>query len=121
DFVIGIYCGCFMLVLYLFLLHTLSRNVLPADPTKWGGRLFSFVVRILFLVFLGLLIAQPINYFVFKDVVDNELIEFKNREILALNQRLNLKYAKELKSKRRELTSNVRVLSEIDFYDQKKN
>lgn len=121
DIVIGIYFGCFILILYLFLLHTLSRNVLPTDPALWSGRLISICIRILFLIFLGFLVAQPINYFVFKGMIDNELVEFKNKEILDLNQRLNLRYARELNAKKSELISSVLMIKEIEKNNRKKN
>lgn len=121
DIIIGIYGGLFILILYLFLLHTLSRNVLPSEEGKWSGKFFSYVVRVGFLVFLGILITQPISYFTLRTPVENELIAFKNKEIKELNDRLNLQYAQKLNQVKSTLTSKTQVLNEIRKNDQLKN
>ena len=121
DIIIGIYGGLFILILYLFLLHTLSRNVLPNVDSKWSGRFFSYVVRIGFLVFLGILITQPISYFTFRKPVENELIVFKNSEIRDLNHRLNSEYAQKLNLVKNTLTSKTQFLNEIRKNDRLKN
>ena len=121
DIIIGIYGGLFILILYLFLLHTLSRNVLPSVESKWSGKFFSLVVRLGFLVFLGILITQPISYFILRKPVENELINFKNQEISELNQRLNLKYAQKLNQVKNTLTSKTQFLNEIRNNDKLKN
>lgn len=121
DIIIGVYGGLFILILYLFLLHTLSRNVLPSIDSKWSGKFFSLVVRLGFLVFLGILITQPISYFILQKPVENELVNFKNQEIRDLNQRLNLKYAQKLNQVKNTLISKTQFLNEIRNNDRLKN
>lgn len=121
DIIIGVYGGLFILILYLFLLHTLSRNVLPSAKNKWSGKLFSYVVRVGFLIFLGILITQPISYFILRSPVENELIAFKNKEIKELNDRLNGHYAQKLKEAKSSLTSPTQVLNKIQNNDKLKN
>ncbi|WP_157943684.1 MULTISPECIES: DUF4407 domain-containing protein [Arenibacter] len=121
DIIIGIYCGLFVFVLYLFLLHTLSRNVLPTDGTNWRGNLASYIIRIGFLIFLGFLVAQPVSYLLFEKSVENELVAFKTQEILNVNRQLNIKYAKTLSERKSELKSKNQILSEIENNNRLKN
>lgn len=121
DILIGVYSGLFILILYLFLLHTLSRNVLPSIEKRWSGKLLSYVLRVGFLVFLGILITQPISYFVLRGPVENELVAFKNMEISEFNNRLNIQYAQKLSEVKSTLTSKNQVLQEIRINDRLKN
>lgn len=121
DIVIGCYCGLFIFILYIFLLHTLSRNVLPGNKHDWFGKLVSYVIRVGFLVFLGLLVTQPISSFVFQNQVENELITFKNHEIKEVNNRLNIYYAEKLKEARKKLTSKNQIIQEIRNNERLKN
>lgn len=121
DIIIGIYCGLFIFVLYLFLLHTLSRNVLPTDGTNWRGNLASYIIRIGFLIFLGFLVAQPVSYVSFEKYVENELVAFKNQEIQNFNRQLNIKYAKILEERRSELRAENRILNAIENNNRLKN
>ena len=103
DIVIGCYCGLFIFILYIFLLHTLSRNVLPTSNDNSYGKTISVLIRVGFLIFLGLLITQPISSFVFQTQVENELIAFKNQEIKVENNRLNIHYAEKLNEAQKEI------------------
>lgn len=121
DIIIGVYCGLFIFILYIFLLHTLSRNVLPGNSDDRLGKIIAYIVRVGFLIFLGLLVTQPISSFVFQNQVENELITFKNYEINEVNDRLNIQYAEKLKEARVKLTSKTQVLQEIRKNERAKN
>ena len=60
DIVIGLYFAAFVFILYMFLLYTLSRNVLPTKDNGIVGKIISYFIRISFLVFLGYFVSQPI-------------------------------------------------------------
>jgi ABC-type multidrug transport system fused ATPase/permease subunit len=121
DVVIGIYCALFVFVLYLFILHTLSRNVLPVAGESLRGRLLSKMIRVSFLVFLGFFVAQPLSYIILETPVDEELSIFKKEEIELYNNRLNLKYARLLQEKRVEDKSTIKFRTTIGEYNQQKN
>lgn len=67
--IIGIYFAALVLFLYLFILYSLTKNVLPAKRGNRVGKLFSFIIRFSFLIFLGVLTSQPIEYWLFSDRV----------------------------------------------------
>jgi len=121
DIVIGCYCGLFIFILYIFLLHTLSRNVLPSNKDDRGGKIISYVIRVGFLIFLGLLVTQPISSFVFQSPVENEIIAFKNQEMKEVNARLNVQYAEKLNKTRKKMTSKNQILIEIRKNERSKN
>tara|TARA_R110000765_G_scaffold340818_6_gene430878 strand:- start:226 stop:1236 length:1011 start_codon:yes stop_codon:yes gene_type:complete len=121
DIIIGIYCGLFVFVLYLFILHTLSRNVLPTKGANWRGNLISYTIRIGFLIFLGFFVAQPVSYVLFENSVENEIVAFKSLEIQQFNKKLNIKYAKDLGEKRSSLSSKELILNEIENNNRLKN
>tara|TARA_R110002020_G_scaffold312101_1_gene527573 strand:- start:3577 stop:4563 length:987 start_codon:yes stop_codon:yes gene_type:complete len=121
DIVIGIYFALFVFILYLFVLYTLSRNVLPSKDINWTGKIISYSLRIGFLIMLGILVAQPLNYLLFKKAIDNELVAFKNDEVQEYSQKLNLKYAEELKKIRPSLKSKNLIIKEIEKNNRLKN
>ncbi|MUH38327.1 DUF4407 domain-containing protein [Zobellia amurskyensis] len=121
DIIIGLYFAMFVFILYLFVLYTLSRNVLPNDGSDRIGTIISYSIRIGFLILLGILVAQPLNYLIFKKSIDNELIAFKNQEVSEYNHKLNIKYAEELGKARPYLKSKSLVLKEIEKNNRLKN
>jgi hypothetical protein len=114
DIIIGVYFALFVFILYLFVLHTLSRNVLPNEGVDWTGKIISYSIRIGFLIILGILVAQPLNYLLFKKVVDNELVAFKNLEVSEYNQKLNIKYANILSKARPNFKFKPQIFKEIE-------
>ena len=91
DVLVGVYCGAFILILYLFLLHTLSRNVLPEAKDSKMGKRISFVIRLLFLIALGYLVAQPLNTLIFKSYLNKEITHYKKVELKNYQRHFNLK------------------------------
>ena len=91
DVLVGVYCGAFILILYLFLLHTLSRNVLPEAKDSKMGKRISFVIRLLFLIALGYLVAQPVNTLIFKSYLNKEITHYKKVELKNYQRHFNLK------------------------------
>ncbi len=121
DLILGLYFALFVFFLYLFVLYTLSRDVLPSKDVGLQGKIVSYLIRIGFLIMLGFLVAQPLNYLIFKKYVDNELIAYKKQELVDFNQNLNKKYASALKKKRKELSSNHLIFKEIEKNNRLKN
>ncbi|WP_047547314.1 DUF4407 domain-containing protein [Psychroserpens sp. Hel_I_66] len=97
GFAIGVYFAFVILFLYLFILYTLTKNVLPKKSVSKIGRIASYVIRIGFLVFLGVIVSQPIEYSLFSNKVDTLLNDNIIKEIEIRNQILNKEYVYKLK------------------------
>ena len=96
--ILGIYSALFFLVLYIFILYTLNKKVLPTnDPTSLG-RLISYCIRIGFLVLLGLITYQPIAYECFSDFVNDGLSKDIYKSIEAKRTSLNRDYTIQIES-----------------------
>jgi hypothetical protein len=121
DVAIGIYFALFVFVLYLFILHTLSRNVLPVAKESMRGRVLSYGIRVGFLIFLGFFVAQPLSYLILKAPVDVELSIFKKQEVQAFNDRLNIKYAQLLQEERLKANSSQKFQMLIQENSRLKN
>jgi hypothetical protein len=97
GFAIGVYFAFVILFLYLFILYTLTKNVLPKRGNSKMGRIASYSIRIGFLVFLGVIVSQPIEYGLFSSQVDSLLNKDIIQEIESRNQKLNKEYVYKLK------------------------
>ena len=62
--------------IYLVLLTTLQKNLLPHIPSPKAA-LFSLMVRVAFLVLMAIIIAKPIEVIIFKEVIKEDLINRK--------------------------------------------
>ncbi|RXG29872.1 DUF4407 domain-containing protein [Leeuwenhoekiella marinoflava] len=113
DVLVGAYCGLFILILYLFLLHTLSRNVLPEAKDSKTGKRISFLIRILFLIALGYLVAQPINSLIFKSYLTREITHYKDVELKNYERHFNFQNMDELALFQKEQDSNNYFIQKV--------
>lgn len=113
DFLVGAYCGLFILILYLFLLHTLSRNVLPEAKDSKTGKRISFLIRILFLIALGYLVAQPINTLIFKSYLKNEITHYKDLELKKYERHFDFQNKDELALFQKEQDRNNYFIQKV--------
>ena len=89
GFAIGLYFAFVILFLYLFILYTLTKNVLPSEESSKTGRIAAYAIRVGFLVYLGVIVSQPIEYSLFANKVDSLLNNDIIKEIENRNQKLN--------------------------------
>lgn len=87
DIGIGLFWGYIVTNLYVLLLYTISPSLLPLKALKKGENKtgsfklnFSMIIRILLVIVLGIITAQPINIFIFKPTSDT--FAFDIRELL---------------------------------------
>ena len=118
---IGLYFAFVILLLYLFILYTLTKNVLPKNEGSRIGKIGSYGIRFGFLVFLGVIVSQPIEYSLFSDEVDLLLYENIVKEIEIRNQKLNNEYVLKLKENQSlNLSSELINNDIIRFQNDKK-
>lgn len=100
--ILGIYFAILILFLYLFILYTLTKDVLPPKAKSKYGRYSSRAIRIGFLVFLGLLVSQPLEYELFSNMVNSQLNDSIIKEIENRNAKLNKEYVLKLNDRKSE-------------------
>lgn len=117
---IGIYFAVVILFLYLFILYTLTKDVLPSKENNKFGRFVSYFIRIGFLVLLGIIVSQPIEYSLFSNKVDALLSLEIVEEIENRNQKLNNEYVDKLKEQQ-SLNLNIKLLNvKVDKFQKDK-
>jgi hypothetical protein len=66
--------------IYLLLLYTLTRNVLPHKSDFWG-KLVSRGIRVAFIGFIALVVSKPIETLIFSIPLEYEIMEYKKGKI----------------------------------------
>lgn len=99
---IGLFFSWMITNIYIVLLTTLQKNLLPHNQTK-GSKLFSLTIRIAFIVFIATLISKPIEVVFFKRDIRNEIEALKSKIIQNYLAKSNKHYHKE----------ETRVLNEL--------
>ena len=113
---IGIYFAFVVLILYLFILHSSTKNVLPTKENSLYGRMSSFVIRVGFLAFLGFLVSQPIEYKLFSNQIDELLQVDINNTITEKNKKLNKEFVLKLNEIQIQNYSETELYQEIEKF-----
>lgn len=119
--IIGIYFAAVILFLYLFILYSVTKNVLPSKDNSKVGRVISYSIRVGFLIFIGIIVSQPIEYSLFSNKVDSLLNEDILKEIEKRNQNLNNEYVYKLKEKHSLNLSKEILKQEVFRFQKDKN
>lgn len=94
---IGFYSALLVMFLYMFILYTVTKDVLPHKRGKKFEVLISYIIRFGFLFALGLVVSQPIEYKLFAGQVDELMNEKIIQSIYNKNNSLNLEYSLKVK------------------------
>ncbi len=70
--------------IYLLLLYTLSKNVLPHKGDK-KTKILSIVVRIIFICFIAAVVSKPLEALLFSAPLGEEIAQYKNEKINKYN------------------------------------
>lgn len=116
GFMIGVYSAFLIMFLYMFVLYTLTKDVLPYKKKKKVEVSISYVIRFGFLFALGLVVSQPIEYHLFSNEVDNLLSLRIEQSIIEKNKSLNKDYAFKVKELRDLNLSPIELNNEIDRF-----
>lgn len=94
SFPIALFFSWMITNIYIVLLTTLQKNLLP--HVKSGGSVYvSLAIRISFLVFFAILISKPIEAFMFRGNLNQEISEYKNGIVKEFIQKTNAYYSNE--------------------------
>lgn len=118
GWIIGIFFSYMFCNLYLLILFTLSRNVLPHKKEKTGVRL-SRALRFSFLLMVGVLVSKPLEYWLFKE--DNERLvrEYKQQQMETHQQLVARTYNQRILETKQALNSVSHPGGQREFYEWK--
>ncbi|MDU8886325.1 DUF4407 domain-containing protein [Yeosuana sp. MJ-SS3] len=117
---IGIYFSISIFFLYLFILYTLTKDVLPPKAKSIYGRYSSRALRVVFLIILGLVVSQPIEYWLFSEKVNTILNQEIIRDIENRNLKLNNEYVLKLKDRKSNNYDEELLLLEVESFKKEK-
>ena len=110
--------------IYLVLLTTLQKNLLPhiASP---NSAIFSLIVRVIFLVLIAILISKPIEVLILKGVIHRDLVSKKEADYLKFSDITKKYYDEEIRiynSRINEINSLRTLQNNVDsqIHDYKK-
>jgi hypothetical protein len=109
SFPIAIFFSWMITNIYIVLLTTLQKNLLP--HVKSGGSVYaSLAIRIAFLIFFSILISKPIEVFLFRSNLNREMAEYKSKIVNEFIQKTNTYYSNEEK----EINKKIKDCKEIN-------
>lgn len=117
----GIFFALMITNIYLFLLYTLSKTGFPYIPNK-TARYISTTIRVIFIIFIALIVSKPIESLVFSESLKIELESFKTNKLDKYRNSTNdffeyeIKIIKDLISQKR-LLNNVIDDSQEKYYE----
>lgn len=76
DILIGVFFAFLIANLYLLLLYTLSKNLLPHKESK-GAKWVSFVLRVLFISIFAVIVSKPIELVFFNEKLEADIELYK--------------------------------------------
>lgn len=95
EVLLSIFFGLMFFNIYIFLIQTFSKEVLPAS-LKFKFFNLSNIFRIGFVLFLGYLIAQPIKIFFLRKPLDNQISGYKELLFKQSNKNNEAIYSEDL-------------------------
>lgn len=94
--------------IYLLLLYTLSKNVLP-HKKHTGTRLFSLILRIAFISLIAILVSKPLEALIFAAPLSIEVAEHKRQKLAEYNRAIEEFFAGETKEIKLMLESQKKL------------
>lgn len=106
--VLGLIFAGMIATIYLLLLYTLSKNVLP-HKAKAGARIFSISIRVLFIAFIAVVISKPIERIFYSAAIDEELSNYKTLQISKYETITENSFSSELKELKDRIIHRYRI------------
>lgn len=79
DILIGVFFAFLIANLYLLLLYTLSKNLLPHKESK-GAKWVSFALRVTFISIFALIVSKPIELVFFNEKLEADIELYKDMQ-----------------------------------------
>jgi hypothetical protein len=113
SYLLGIPAGFFFASMitniYLLLLYTLSKHMLPHNE-RYVGRLVSLAIRFTFICFIAIVISKPIEALIFFVPLNSEVSKYKEEELRQFELMTNEFFDDEIAKLKRVI--NVEILTE---------
>lgn len=138
DIAIGAFFALMMANIYILLLYTLSKNLLPHISSK-GARWISIALRVAFIAVFATIVSKPFELLFLTPMLETDIQEYKEKKFqeeaiviesiyanMINEMKWKLKYdvrqqpliEEKLKQKDNALSSLQKTISESDFYLQ---
>jgi hypothetical protein len=79
DIAIGAFFALMMANIYILLLYSLSKNLLPHISSK-GARWISISLRIAFIAVFAMIVSKPLELLLFSPLLENDIVIHKQNE-----------------------------------------
>ena len=104
--------------IYIFLLHTFSKNPLQADATKTNRKWEPFfrltnIVRMGFVMLMAFLMSKPLEAFIFRSKIDNDVNEYRERILNNYTFKIEKLYGADIQKLDNRITKYQTELSSI--------
>jgi hypothetical protein len=93
DIAVGAFFALMMANIYILLLYTLSKNMLPHISSK-GARWISLSLRIVFIAVFAMIVSKPFELLLFSPLLDKDIEIHKQNEYTAGEVVINSLYEK---------------------------
>lgn len=77
----GLFCAFMVTNIYLLMLYTLSKNVLPHTKSV-RAKIISTGLRLLFICFIAVVVSKPIEALIFTIPLNDEIVRYKEEKLL---------------------------------------
>lgn len=82
DIAIGLFFALMIANIYLLLLYTLSKNMLPYISSK-GAKWTSISLRVLFIIVFAVIVSKPMELMFLSSILDKDIEEYRVQEFQA--------------------------------------
>jgi hypothetical protein len=96
EILLSLFFGLTFFNIYIFLIQTFSKEVFPSS-LKLRFFNLSNLSRIIFVIFIGFLIAQPVKIYSVRHQLDSEIITYKQKLIKDFSKKNEAIYSQDLK------------------------
>ena len=105
--------------IYLLLLHTLTKKVLPHMKFKKSG-IFTVIVRIIFISLIAVIVSKPLEVLFFSLPLQDEITVFKKEKLETYTSQTAEYFDKQIIEAKRELEQRINLQGNIQTVEIRK-
>ena len=125
---VSIFISWMIVNIYLLLLYTLSKNLLPHKKSNKEFNA-SILIRLIFIVFIAIIISKPLEVIMFSNIANQninlklDLEDYKQNELKKYNESISSHYNSEIEKLNESIKQNLNLHStpDIDFIKLNQN
>lgn len=105
---VGLFFAWMITNIYLLLLYTLTKNLLPHIKSK-GGRFLSVALRLIFVWFIAIVVSKPLEVLLFAIPVGTEIETYKQEQLQRYTGITEQYFENEVKDLRAAIQQQLRL------------